>query len=449
MGEIVDLYAGPGGWSEALRLLGRSADEIGIEYEATACETRSAAGHRTLHADVSTIDEQDYTGLEGLIASPPCQAFSSAGKGAARDLIPELLDSIRARRWTDRADPDPRVWLIVDLGRWLERLSPEWIALEQVPAVLPLWRAYGDLLRDRGYSVWTGILNAADYGVPQTRRRAVLIASRTRTVQPPAATHDAEPVPSLFGTLEPWVTMATALGLKEPFRIGFPRLDDRGDSPDGYRERDWAAGDEPSHTVTEKARSWVRTALNPDDQRETDQPAPTVTTRADQWELNTGRDWAAGGTREDAQTIDPATSPAPTLTAKSGGQWQLRGSRQERATRRGTDEPAPTLAFGKASNDWIFERPATTVQGDPRLGAPGHRDREGGERQWPDAIRLTARDALILQSFRPDYPVAGTKTRQFEQIGNAIPPLLALHVLGAVIPSRDPQKADGGLEFPA
>lgn len=97
MGEIVDLYAGPGGWSEALRLLGRSPDEIGIEYEPNACATRAAAGHRTLQADVSTIDEQDYADLEGLIASPPCQAFSSAGKGAARDLIPRA----------PRLDPQP------------------------------------------------------------------------------------------------------------------------------------------------------------------------------------------------------------------------------------------------------------------------------------------------------------------------------------------------------
>lgn len=57
MGEIVDMFAGPGGWSEALRRLGRGADEIGIEYEANACKTRAAAGHQTLQADVSTIAE--------------------------------------------------------------------------------------------------------------------------------------------------------------------------------------------------------------------------------------------------------------------------------------------------------------------------------------------------------------------------------------------------------
>lgn len=399
MGKIIDLFAGPGGWDEALHELDRSADVLGIEYEQNACATRAAAGHNTLQADVSTIDEQDYADdLEGLIASPPCQGFSSAGKGHARNLIPELLASIHARRWTDRADPDPRVWLIVDLGRWLERLRPEWIALEQVPAVLPLWTAYADMLRDLGYSTWTGVLNAADYGVPQTRQRAILMASRTKTAHAPAATHDADPTPSLFGEMAPWVTMAEALGLHG--HVGFPRLDDRGDSPDGYRVRDWRSTEEPSFAVTEKARSWI---------------------------LNTGRDWKPGEDRSHAQKIDPEVLPSPTLTAKSGSQWQLTAGNQDRATIRGLDEPAPTVAFGNASGDWIFGRPATTIMGDPRVFQPGGHHTPGAQSE--NAIKITIAQALILQSFRPDYPVQGTKSRQFEQIGNAIPPLLALRVL--------------------
>ena len=49
--------------------------------------------------------------------------------------------------------------------------------------------------------------------------------------------------------------------------------------------------------------------------------------------------------------------------------------------------------------------------------------------QSANAIKLTPADALVPQSFPPDYPVAGSKTKQFEQIGNAVPPLLAWHVL--------------------
>ena len=50
-GKILDLFAGAGGWEEALRMLGLNA--LGIETEPWACETAHAAGHERLQADVS------------------------------------------------------------------------------------------------------------------------------------------------------------------------------------------------------------------------------------------------------------------------------------------------------------------------------------------------------------------------------------------------------------
>lgn len=47
----------------------------------------------------------------------------------------------------------------------------------------------------------------------------------------------------------------------------------------------------------------------------------------------------------------------------------------------------------------------------------------------PEPIRITAREAGILQTFPADYPWAGNKGQVFSQIGNAVPPLLAGHLL--------------------
>jgi DNA (cytosine-5)-methyltransferase 1 len=103
---------------------------------------------------------------------------------------------------------------------------------------------------------------------------------------------------------------------------------------------------------------------------------------------------------------------------------------------RPSDQPAPTLMFGKGPNDaeWIRDRPATTVLGDPRLAPPGHRDRSpNGQAHHAESIRLSVDQALILQGFPPDLPIAGSKTRQFEQIGNAIPPGLAAAALDELL----------------
>lgn len=316
---IVDLFAGPGGWSEALRMLGRS--EVGIELDAAACQTRAAAGHLTIRADVATYPLDHLAGkVEGLIASPPCQSFSLAGKRAG-------LDSARGQ-------------LVYEVLRWTKALRPAWVACEQVPPVEGIWRSFAHEMRGWGYGTWVGLLNAADYGVPQTRRRAFLLARLDSPVGPPEPTHSQSPAAMFDRTLEPWITMAAALG--------------------------WGMSERPSVTVMAKGSS-------------------------------------GGGS-------------AGFLDGGSGARARLAAEQREQR--------------------WIYQRPATTVVGSfcpDVIAAPGYRT-DVSRQNAPGSVKVTIEEAGVLQSFRRDYPWSGPTTKQYQQVGNAVPPLLAACVLKSVMP---------------
>lgn len=216
---IVDLFAGPRGWSEGMRTIGLR--DIGLELDTAACRTAHAAGHATIQCDVTQYPTRPFEGGRAkVIASPVCTPYSVAGKQDGISDLPLVHQAVHdlahgrdTRAAVKGACRDDKSVLAAEPMRWLYDLRPEWVCMEQVPAALPLWRQYAGVLRGWGYSTWTGVLNAADYGVPQTRRRAIFIASRVRTVTAPEPTHAQDPADDLFGQrLKPWITMAEALG---------------------------------------------------------------------------------------------------------------------------------------------------------------------------------------------------------------------------------------------
>lgn len=193
--DAVDLFAGPGGWDVAAQSLGLHT--IGIEFDAAACATRRAAGLPTVEGDVRHYGPSDFP-ARGFIASPPCQTFSMAGKGAGRAALDIVLGAVKlmgARETVDlSAFADERTGLVLEPLRWaLQAIDGaaayEWLAFEQVPTVLPVWEAMADVLRAEGYSVATGNLHAEQYGVPQTRKRAVLVARLDGEAKLPTPTH--------------------------------------------------------------------------------------------------------------------------------------------------------------------------------------------------------------------------------------------------------------------
>ena len=357
--DAIDLFAGSGGWDVAARDLGLHV--TGIEWDHAACETRRAAGLATVEGDVRKYGPADFPTARNLSGGPPCQSFSMAGLGAGRkalDAVLSLTWHMAARRdiTADLAGfSDERTGLVLEPLRWaldaVDLGTPfETIVLEQVPTVLPVWEAFAEVLQNEGYTVATGRLTAEQYGVPQTRKRAILVARTSGEASLPAPTHrkyrkgtaqhEGDPV------LLPWVSMAQALG--------------------------WGMTHRPALTVS------VGTA--------------------------------AGGA--DTSCVGGSGARATLRGEMAAGRWVYRGSNQAHAAVRDLDEPAPTVNFGARSNkvEWMPGREAAR---DPKLSG----------------VRVLPEEAAALQSFPADYPWRGTKTSIYQQIGNAVPPVLAKAVL--------------------
>ncbi|RBM06611.1 DNA cytosine methyltransferase [Streptomyces sp. PT12] len=263
--KIVDLFAGPGGLDVAAEKLG--IPTVGIEWDESACATRNAAGLTTVHGDVRSYGPANFREADVLAGGPPCQTFTVAGTGVGRRALDDVLRFVK--RMVAREDreqikndlgnlKDERTGLVLEPLRWAleaidERRTPyRAIVLEQVPAVLPVWEAYAEALRSEGYSVDCGILQTEAFGVPQTRRRATLVARLgDEKVALPSPTHRIyrKGVPRESGdpSLAPWRTMADVINRPSPFIV----ISNYGTGGDP-KARGRRKSSEPSATVTGK-----------------------------------------------------------------------------------------------------------------------------------------------------------------------------------------------------
>jgi DNA (cytosine-5)-methyltransferase 1 len=348
--KIIDLFSGAGGLSVGFHILS-SHSFIPVwanDYNVDACRTYNVNfGDICRQGDIVSILEDSGTVIpeaDIVIGGPPCQGFSLLNK--------------------KRSD-DPRKKLWIPFMEVIDRSGAQMFMMENVPQLL------GSLEYDeiatwaqvRGFMLWAGILLAADYGVPQTRRRAFIVGSKLHNpasfFPPPKSHFDPGKKPNQI-TLFPGAYMQDAL----PWRTVRNAIGDL-PPPVGTEIREGAAPLNLHFGRNPTAKSLARYHSIPEE----------------------------GMNRFDLQKRAPDITPDCWIRKKTGG----------------------TDLFGRL---W-WDRPAFTIR--TEFYKP-----EKGRYLHPEQHRpITHREAARFQSFPDSFLFTGTKIEIARQIGNAVPPLLA------------------------
>lgn len=196
--RVIDLFSGAGGFTLGLCQTGRFEPVFANDFNAYAAKTYNANfGDHCLHGDINDLlanNSFKFPDAEVVIGGPPCQGFSPLNK---------------------QREGDPRKQLWRAFMEVVGRVNPVAFVMENVPELLSS-AEFVDikaLAESMGYFVNAGILNAADYGVPQRRKRAIVLASRTGLLPLPNPTHcNPQRSPTLFQNgLLPWETVNRAI----------------------------------------------------------------------------------------------------------------------------------------------------------------------------------------------------------------------------------------------
>jgi DNA (cytosine-5)-methyltransferase 1 len=197
----VDLFCGAGGLSEGLKMAGfTSIFAVDFDKHAGATYAKNHPCTELFVGDIANVQtSQILAAAKGrevdlLCGGPSCQGYSTHGK---------------------RQADDPRNFLFEHFVRLAEGIRPKWILIENVQGLLTYQNGYFkkviiERLRGLGYEAEAKVLTAADYGVPQLRKRIFFVATRTGVpITFPEPTHGDNV--STKGKLQPYVTVGEAL----------------------------------------------------------------------------------------------------------------------------------------------------------------------------------------------------------------------------------------------
>jgi len=380
----IDLFAGAGGITEGFRQAGGHclyANDFKPEAVATFRKN-----HPETVAESCPIEEVDpkklrkslslaHGELDAIVGGPPCQGFSINAPG--------------------RFLQDPRNKLFRNYLSFVEEFRPKTLLFENVTGMVSLgggevFRRVINELEAFGYFCEAKILFAAHYGVPQERWRLIILGSRV------------------------------GLGISHPIPSHFLR-----------RRANFTGGRTLTFPLDESHQALLRPPVTVKEAI-LDLPEPTRGTAKDNGiPLKENRNASAYGKamRGDTKVLfnhqEPKLSPINLERLKHikpGGSWRdipfdLLPKGMKKARR--SDH---TKRYGRLHPEGLASTIMTKC--DPHWGPVFHPTRERS---------LTVREAARFQSFPDSYVFEGSKVAQYEQVGNAVPPLMARAICDSLI----------------
>ena len=451
--RVLDLFAGCGGLSLGFQAAG-FAIRAAIESDPHAARSHARnfhggdAEHSRARDIVTTLPETLGVDLDLgpvadaidlIVGGPPCQAFARVGRPKLR----EIAAHPQAFRH------DPRARLYQEYLRYVDAFQPLAVLIENVPDVLNhggqnIAQDICEVLTEKGYICGYTLLNAAHYGVPQTRERMFLMAYRREI-----AGRVSFPVPTNWLLVPPGYEGSRAVALK--VLNGFLLR------AHSYIEPPAANPDSPPAVTAEQAladlppihaRQLLAAGKLKRGARRFDCPVPYDRRRAISSYARLMRSWRGFEAPEDGLK-DHVIRWLPRdyelfARLRPGDQYpqayQLaltvlqervaEVSRQGAIVREGTEvferlrkSTVPPYDVHKFPNKWRMmeaDKPCRTLLA--HLGKDSYSHIHYDTNQ---ARTISVREAARLQSFPDGFVFCGTMNPAFRQIGNAVPPLMA------------------------
>jgi len=378
--NLIDMFAAPGGLSLGFRMAG---------FRLLAAIDNNENGIKTLSHNFSDslIFSKDIQELYGewlldkvsmsrgdvdvLAGSPPCQGFSTVGRVKIASLVKKGIWKLE--NGNPQLIDDPRNLLYKEFIRIVKEVEPKFFVMENVHGM----RSYrnGNLMKEIlnefkhiGYIVDYRVLNAAEYGVPQQRKRIFFIGNRLGMPNPfPEKTHDMcttrEECSSDYIVSRNAVTVWEAIGDMPSLKAG------EGDEVTDY-----------NHPPNSQYQVWSR------------ERSSKVFNHV-----------ARSHRQRDLDTFN---------AMKPGDKWK-------------NLDPRYKNLYGYR-DDIFHDKFKRLWKDNPSWTVTAHLHKDGYVYIHPTQPRtITVREAARLQSFPDRFRFMGARTHQFKQVGNAVPPLLA------------------------